>query len=98
MENTLQLDIVEGKKPSVFKRILLVLLVTVMLLCGTVYMAGFILFNGPSAYAGHQFILAVQDDSVLSMLPGLYLSDAEIEAVLAAEGTIKQFSVHPGAE
>lgn len=93
MDNSLQMDVVEGKKPSVFKRILLVLLITAMLLGGTVYMAGFILFKGPSVYAGHEFIRAVQGHSVLRVLPRLYMTNAEIEAVLSAEDAEKQFSV-----
>ena len=96
MDNTLQMDIIEGKKPSVFKRVLILLLVTAVLLGGAAYIAGFILFKGPSAYAGHQFVRAVQEDSVLSMLPKLYLTDTEIAYVLSEESTNRQFSVFPG--
>ena len=98
MDNTLQMDIVEGKKPSKFKRFLLVLLVTALLLGGAVYMAGFALFKGPSAYAGQQYIRAVQDDSVLSLLPKLYLTDGEIDAAIASGNAVRQFSVYPEAK
>ncbi|MBQ3011146.1 MAG: hypothetical protein IJD81_08130 [Oscillospiraceae bacterium] len=98
MDNTLQLDAVEGKKPSVFKRIFMVLLVTAMLLAGTVYMAGFVLIKGPSAYAGHEFIRAVQDDEVLSLLPKLYLTEWEIQEIIAAGETPVQFSLYPAAK
>lgn len=97
MEHTQQLEIVEGKKPSVWKRFLLVLLVTVLLLGGAVYAAGYILLKGPSAYAGQQFVAFVQDHPVLCEIPKLYLTDGEIEAMLSAEDTGGQFSVFPNA-
>lgn len=93
MDNTLQMDIVEGKKPSAFKRFLLVVLVTAILLCGAVYAAGYILLKGPSAYAGQQFVAAVQNHSVLNLVPKLYLTDEEIAAILTAEDSGGQFSV-----
>lgn len=97
MENTLQMDIVEGKKPSAFKRFLLVLLITAVLLGGAVYAAGYILFNGPSAYAKQQFVVSVQEHSVLRLVPKLYLTDGEIAAILTAEDADGQFSVFPNA-
>jgi len=97
MDNTLQMDIIEGKKPSAFKRFLLVVLVTAILLCGAVYAAGYILLKGPSAYAGQQFVASVQNHSVLRLVPKLYLTDGEIAAMLAAEDSDGQFSVFPNA-
>ena len=97
MDNTQELEYVEGKTPSPVKRVLLVLLITAVLLGGAVYTAGYILFRGPSAYAGHQVIKAVQEDSVLRVFPRLYLTDGEIEAVLSDDG-IPTFSVFPTAE
>ena len=97
MDNTQELEYVEGKKPSLFKRVLLVLMITVLMLGSAVYAAGYILFKGPSVYAGHQVIKAVQENSVLRVLPQLYLSEAEIEAVLSDDGRA-MFSVYPTAE
>jgi len=97
MEHTQELEYVEGKKPSLYKRVLLVLLVTAVLLGSAAYTAGYILFKGPSVYAGHQIIKAVQEHSVLRVLPRMYLSEAEIEAVLSEDGTA-MFSVFPVAE
>lgn len=97
MDNTLQMDIVEGKKPSAFKRFLLVLLVTAVLLGGAAYAAGYILLKGPSAYAGQQFVASVQNHSVLRLVPKLYLTDGEIAAMLTAEDSVGRFSVIPNA-
>lgn len=98
MDNTLQMDVIEGKKPSGFKHFLVTVMVTVGLLIGAVYIAGFILFKGPSAYAGQQFVRVVQEDSVLRVLPKLYLTDAEIAYALSEESTHRQFTVFLGQE
>ena len=93
MENTQQLEIVEGKKPSKLKRFFLVLLVTVLLMCGAVYGAGYVLFNGPSVYAARQAITMMREHPVLQMVPGLYLSDGEIEAMFSEVDDGGMFSV-----
>ena len=97
MEYTQELEIVEGKKPSAFKRVLLVLLITVMLLGGTAYAAGYILIHGPSAYAGRQFVETVGENPVARVFLRLYMSDAELDAVLTAEDASGYFSVYPNA-
>lgn len=98
MEYTRELEIVEEKNPSGFQRFLLVLLITAMLLGGAAYAAVYILLNGPSPYAGHRFVKAVGDHPVGGMLLKLYMTDAEIQAVLTAEDSAGRFSVFPNAE
>ena len=95
MEYTQELEIVEGKKPSGFKRFLLVLLITVLLLGVAVYGAGYILLKGPSAYAGQQFVAFAQSHSVLHVVPKLYLTDGEINALLSVDDAGGQFSAFP---
>ena len=95
MEYTQELEIVEGKKPSGFKRFLLVLLVTAMMLGGTVYAAGYILIKGPSAYAGQQFVEAVGENPVARVFLRLYMSDAELDAILRTDDASGYFSVYP---
>lgn len=92
MENTQQLEIVEGKQPSKLKRFLLVLFVTVLLLAGAVYAAGYVLLKGPSMYAAQQFVTAVQEHPILYMIPKLYLTDGEIAAMCSAEDADGHFS------
>ena len=97
MEYTQELEIIEAKTPSVLKRILLVFLVTAMMLGGAVYAAGYILIKGPSAYAGRQFAEAVGEYPAARVLLRMYMSEAELDAILIADDTEAHFSVYPGA-
>ena len=98
MEQTLEMEIVRERNPSKFKRFMIVLLVTVLLLGSAVYAAGYILFNGPSPYAGYQFVKTVGDDPNVQIALHLYMTDAEIQAILNDGHGVGQFSVFPQAE
>ena len=94
-------DPMENRKPSFFKRFLLVLLVTLLLAGAAGYGALYILLKGPSPYAGGLFAAAVEDTALGNAVLHLFLSDEEIEkCVQAAETdgsgeTEAMFSVYP---
>ena len=99
MEQTMELEIVEGRKPSVFKRFLVILLITVLLLGGAVYAAGYILFNGPSPYAGQQVVQMVGENRpAVPLIWKLYLNDAQLQEAMTDSEAATQFSVFPVAE
>ena len=95
-------DPIENRKPSIFKRFLLVLLVTLLLIAAAGYGALHILLKGPSPYAGGLFIEAVEDVAFGDTLLHLFLSDEEIEqrkfAVDDSRETETMFSVYPWSE
>jgi len=83
MERAYESDMTGRKKLSLKMRVLVVMLTTVILL-GSAACGGFyILLNGPSAYAGRQFALAVQESpvagSIVRMVAGdqIFLQDSE---------------------
>ena len=95
-----QYDSVGRKKPSFFKRFLVVLLVTAMLVAAAAYGGLYIMLKGPSDYAAGLFVTAVEDVPFGPALLHLYVTDAEIDqcklAVVVENGeTVKQFSVYP---
>ena len=63
-------------------RILLILLVTILLFA--VFLLGVmgVLIHGPSAEAERLFVLSVNETSALKFLPHIYLSDAQVDAIL----------------
>ena len=96
-------DPMENRKPSFFKRFLLVLLVTLLLVGAAGYGALYILLKGPSPYACGQFTAAVEDIAFGNAVLHLFLSDEEIQkGRLAADmdgGEAEaMFSVYPCAE
>ena len=52
MDQTQELEIIQERYPSKFKRFMTVLLVTAILLGSAAYAAGYILLKGPSPYVG----------------------------------------------
>ena len=66
----------------VIGRILLILLVTILLFA--VFLLGVmgVLIHGPSAEAERLFVLSVNETSALKFLPHIYLSDAQVDAIL----------------
>lgn len=92
-------DPMENKKPSFFKGVLLVLLVTLLLIgaagCGALH----ILLKGPSPYAGGVFAEAVEDAVLGDAVLHLFLSDEEIEqrkCIADDSGETKtMYSVYP---
>lgn len=79
METAVRNDVVENRRPSVFKRILAVLLVTVLLLGAAGFGGLYVLLKGPSPYAGGLFAAAVADTAVGEKLLGLFLTPEELE-------------------
>ena len=67
----------------VLLRILCVLLVTVLLLCGFLYGVILMVCRGPSETARNQFILSVRETSAIGFLANLVLSPEEIAAIEA---------------
>lgn len=107
MEQNLQTEPAENRKPSFFKRFFAVLLVTVLLLAGAGYGAMYVLLRGPSGYAGSAAAISIARQPVACALLKLYLSDAELAEVEAAAAGAqntengngeKLFSVFPNAE
>ena len=66
-------------------RILCVLLVTVLLLCGFLYGVIFMLCRGPSETARNLFVRSVRETSAIGFLANLVLSDEEIAAIEASQ-------------
>ena len=97
-------DPIENRKPSFFKRFLLVLLVTVLLAGVAGYGALYVLLKGPSLYAAGSFVAAVEDVVFGDALLHLFLSDEEIlkrRQTVGADGsgeTEAMFSVYPWSE
>ena len=95
-------DPMENKKPSFFKGVLLVLLVTLLLIGAAGYGALHILLKGPSPYAGGVFAEAVEDAVLGDAVLHLFLSDEEIEKrKCAADGSGEMetmYSVYPWTE
>ena len=92
-------DPMENKKPSFFKGVLLVLLVTLLLIGVASYGALHILLKGPSPYAGGVFAEAVEDAFLGDAVLHLFLSDEEIEQRKCAADdsgeTKTMYSVYP---
>ena len=92
-------DPMENKKPSFFKGVLLVLLVTLLLIGAAGYGALHILLKGPSPYAGGVFAEAVEDAVLGDAVLHLFLSDEEIEQRKCAADdsgeTKTMYSVYP---
>ena len=95
-------DPMENKKPSFFKGVLLVLLVTLLLIGAAGYGALHILLKGPSPYAGGVFAEAVEDAVLGDAVLHLFLSDEEIEQRKCAADdsgeTETMYSVYPWTE
>ena len=95
-------DPMENKKPSFFKGVLLVLLVTLLLIGVAGYGALHILLKGPSPYAGGVFAEAVEEITFGDTLVHLFLSDEEIEQRKCAADdsgeTETMYSVYPWTE
>ena len=70
---------------TVIRRILCVLLVTVLLVCAFLYGVMFLLCKGPSETARNLFVLSVRESSALGFLANLYLSDAQIAEILRCD-------------
>lgn len=97
MESAVRNDITENRKPSVFKRFFVLLLVTLLLFAAAGYGGMYVLLKGPSAHAGSQAAAAMAGSSVGSAVLRLFLTDEEIEQrlELAHSDGDNQFSVHP---
>lgn len=90
----------ETKKPSVVKRIFILLLVTVLLVAAAGYGGLYVLLKGPSEYAGALFTVSLAEQPAGNVLLHLFLSDEEIaQRVQTVQdewgGTERQFSVYP---
>lgn len=72
-------DIVEKRKPSIFRRILAVLLVTALLIGAAAYGGLYVVMNGPSAHAKEQLISVAADNAVGIAVLHLFMSTDMIE-------------------
>lgn len=63
------------------KRLLCVVLVTLLLLVGTLYGAMYILAKGPSETARDLFVMSVRETSAVGFLANLYFTDEEIAEI-----------------
>lgn len=98
MDQTQELEIIQERYPSKFKRFLLVLLVTAILLGSAAYAAGYILLKGPSPYVGEQLVKMVGEHPVAQVVLKLYMTDDELMTILTAEDDVNRFSVFPVVE
>lgn len=83
---------IKSKQKSTFRKVMgvvgkiaLVLLETVLLLAVALYGVMYVLAKGPSPTASELFVRSVRETSAVGFLANLYLSDEEIEALLAAD-------------
>lgn len=104
MDNTQELSQVEKGRASGVKHGLLTVLLTICLLLGAAYGAGYILLKGPSPYAARQFAAFAQGNPALQLVLDLYMSREDQQILLpsggdgaGAAGSVRQFSVHPQA-
>lgn len=67
-------------------RFFLFLLVTVILLAGALYCALQVLINGPSTTARDLFVRTVRETSAAGFLAEMFLTDAQIEAIVLGDG------------
>lgn len=92
-------DINEKKKPSLFKRTVAVLLVTLILLGAGAYGGLYVLLKGPSPYLGTAFVSAVADHPIMYAVLQTVLTPAEIQEyqqiAQSSGGEELLFSVHP---
>lgn len=99
MESAVRNDLTENRKPSVFKRVLVLLLVTLLLFAAGAYGGMYVLLKGPSACAGSQAAAAMAENPVGNAVLHLFLTDEEIglhrEQAQNECGAEKQFSVYP---
>lgn len=68
-----------------FKRILAVILVTVLLLAFALYGIMFVLAKGPSIHARNLFVMSVRETSAVGFLANLYFSPEEIAQIEAGK-------------
>jgi len=85
------------KKSSVFKKILgvftkilIVLLVTVLLLAGTLYGVMYVLAKGPSPTARDLFVHSVRETSAVGWLANLFFTEEEI-ALMSGEDKMEEY-------
>lgn len=87
MEETAMPRTGKGKTiKTILLRILCVLLVTLLLICGLLYCAMYILCKGPSPTARELFVRTVRETSAVGFLADLYLSEEEIAEIEANAG------------
>lgn len=94
-------DIGEKRKPSVFKRILAVLLITVLLIAVGAYGTMYVVMNGPSEHARSQFIDMACDSGVGTVVLHLFLSPEMIDEWQKTprdSGSDVLYSVYPQPE
>ncbi len=68
-------------------RSLIIFLITLILLLSALYTAMFVIVNGPSPSVGKLFILSLKETSAGGFLAHWFMSDDEIEALLAEKAT-----------
>ncbi len=71
---------------SIFARIGIFLLVTVILIVGAVYAAGYVIFKGPSPTMQKLLTLTLRETSAMYWVPNLYMSADEVDALYGATG------------
>ena len=92
-------EINELKKPSVFKRAVVVLLVTLLLLGVGAYGGLYVLLKGPSPYLGTAFVSAVADNELMYAVLQTVLTPQEIreyqQVAQTNSGEDLMYAVHP---
>jgi len=74
-----------GAAGQIVRRVLCVLLVTLLLLCGFLYGVMYVVCRGPSPTARNLFVLSVRETSAIGFLARLYFSEEEIAAIEARQ-------------
>ena len=99
MDTAERTEINELKKPSVFKRTVAILLVTVLLLGIGAYGGLYVLLKGPSPYLGSAFVSAVADNEVMHTVLQTVLTPREIreyqQLAQSGNGEDLLYAVHP---
>lgn len=68
-------------------RFFIIFLITLILLVGALYTAMYLLVNGPSPTVGRLFVLSLKETSAGGFIAHWFMSDTEIEALLAEKAT-----------
>ena len=91
------IPVTKKKKPSVVKKILgvlakilIVLLVTVLLVAGTLYGVMYVLAKGPSPTARDLFVHSVRETSAVGWLANLFFTEEEI-ALMSGDDNVEEY-------
>ena len=78
----------------VVRRILVVILTLILLAVAGVFALCYTIANGPSPTMRNQLVLTAMQTSAAKWVPGLFLSDEEVEQIVADSHVVRQEEIH----